>query len=405
MSNLFQTTSSGSAELKIFYAGPIRDQMNETCTILRVAERVNAKWTGSQVAIPLRTSRNQGIGATTDGGTLPAIGRQVTQQAIVTAKYNYLRCGVTGPMIKASASDAGSFVRAAAYEMSQGAKDFSSDINRQLSWDGSGTLALANANTAGSTSLVIKGRESTEAALKFVDVNLVFDVVSGGAVVQSGIQVNSISAGTPSSTTATLVLSAPVTCTAGDSIVRSGSYGNEIQGLLYGMDGLTTTIYNINRATTISYQGNVFDLASGQLTLAQMQNAYNAALQRGGAKLDGAFMDYTSLAYYQKLLTPDKRYVNTQQGDGTFGKKDQFYMEFMGLPCVADKDCPTRIFFLDSSTLQNFVQCDMEWADETGSVYIAQTSSDSLELRFRYFTNLFNAQPSANAVLKTYISP
>lgn len=405
MSNLFQNIASGLAELKNFYQGPIKDQFSENLPIYRGAEKVKQGWSGYQVIRPLRVRRNQGIGATSDGGTLPNIGRQNVQQAIIAAKFNYLRFGVTGPMIKASASDVGSFVRSAAYELEMGYKDLKSDVNRQLSWDGTGTMALANANTSGSNSLVIKGRESTEAALKFVDVGLVFDIVSSGTVVASGIEVLSISSGTPTSSTATLVLSAPVTCTAGDKIIRSGSNNNEIQGLLYALDGGTSTIYNIDRSTYIQYQGNVTDLASAQLKLDSLQQSYNEGLRRGASKFDAIYSDFDSLRYYQKLLTADKRYVNTVKGDGGFAEKDTFYLDFNGIPWVADKDCPTRIFFLPTDVIKAYVLAEMEFADETGTMYIAQTSSDSFEVRVRLFMNLFNEMPAGCSVLKTYISP
>lgn len=405
MANLFQSVTSGLAELKNWYEGPIKDQFNEDLPVWRGAEKMKKGWNGQQVIRPLRVQRNQGIGATSDGGTLPAIGRQGVQQAIIAAKYNYLRFGVTGPMIKASVSNAGSFVRSAAYELEMGYKDLKSDVNRQLSWDGSGTLAKVNANTAGSSSLVIKGRETTEAALKFVDVGLTFDIVSGGAVVQSGITVNSISSGTPTSTTATLVLSTAVTASADATLVRSGSYGYEIQGLLYSLDGGTSTIYNIDRSTYIQYQGNDINCGGGQLTLDLLQQGYNAGMQRGGAKYDAFYSDFTSLRYYQKLLTPDKRYVNTVKGDGGFANKDQSYLEFNGVPWVADKDCPTRIFMLSSDAIKNYVLAELEFADETGSMMIAQVSADAFEVRVRLFANLFNEQPSACAALRNYVSP
>lgn len=405
MANQFQGIQSGLAELKNYYQGPIKDQFSEELPIYRAAEKVKQGWSGYQVVRPLRVRRNQGIGATSDGGTLPAIGRQTTVQATISAKFNYLRFGVTGPMIKSSANDVGSFVRSAAYELEMGYKDSKSDVNRQLSWDGSGTLSLCNANTTASTSLVIKGRESTEPALKFVDVGLVFDVVSGGVVVQSAITVNAISSGTPSSTTATLTLSAPVTVTAGDALVRSGSYGYEIQGLLYSMDGATTTIYGVDRASYPAYQSNAFNQSGAQLTLDAIQQAYNAGMQRGGAKYDAIYSDFTSLRYYQKLLTADKRYVNTVKGDGGFANKDQFYLDFNGVPWVPDKDCPTRVFGLESQDWKAYVLAEMEFADETGSMYIAQVSADQLEVRIRFFANMFNEQPSAQFVMSNYVSP
>lgn len=410
MANLIQSVASGLGELKHFYDGPIVDQLNGDLPIYRACEKIKKGWSGDQVNRPLRVRRNQGIGATTDGGLLPSIGRQTTVQATINVKYNYLRFGITGGMIAASQSDKGSFVRSAAYELEKGYEDLSSDLSRQLSWDGTGDLATVNTAATASTSLVIKGRESTEEALKFVDVGLVFDVyTSAGALVQSNITVNSISSGTAISATATLVCDQPVTCSANDILVRSGSFGNEIQGLLYALDGGTSTIYGVDRSLYQAYQGNVTDAASAQLTLDLMQQPFNQGLRRGSMrKYNAVWTDFASLRYYQKLLTPDKRYNNISaqtKGDGSFGNAGEFYMDFNGLPIVPDKDCPTRFFMLNAQALKMYEQFAMQFADETGSMYIAQTDTDALEVRIRHFTNMFNEAPASAGVLTGYISP
>lgn len=404
MSNVFQSISSGLAELKNYYQGPIVSQFNDEVPVYRAAEKIKNQWSGQQVIRPLKVRRNGGIGATSDGGVLPAIGAQTTVQAIIAAKYNYLRFGITGPMIKASQSDVGSFVRAAAYELEEGYKDLKSDVNRQLSWDGSGFLATVSANAVASTVITVTGRESTEDGSKFLDAGMVIDIVTNASpavLVASGLTINSISG----STTATLTLNAAVTCSSTNKIIRSGSNGNEIQGLLTQLDGNTTTVFSIDRSTYQSTRGNVVDNASTALNLDVMQQAYNLGLQRGGAKYSACWTDFTSLRYYQKLLTPDKRFVNTVKGDGGFGSKDESYMEFNGLPVVADKDCPTRIFFLPMDAIKAYVLAEMEFADETGSMYIAQSGTDAFETRVRFFTNLFNEKASASALLRTYISP
>lgn len=406
MANDFSTISNNLAELKNYYQGPIVDQLNEDLPIYRGAEKVKQGWSGYQVVRPLRVRRNQGIGAVADNGVLPAIGRQSTVQALIAAKFNYLRFGVTGPMIKASASDVGSFVRSAAYELEMGYKDLSSDCNRQLSWDGTGYLAKVSAAAVASTSISVQGREgTTEDGNKFLDVGMVVDITdSSGTVVATGITINAISG----STTATLTLSSAVTVSAGYYLIRSGSSNNEIQGLLYALDGGTSTIYNVNRSTYPSYQGNVQDLSGGQLTLDKMQKSYNDGLRRGGTgngRYSAGYLDFDSLRMYQKLLTADKRYANTVNGDGGFAAKDKFFLDFNGIPLVPDKDCPQRIFFLPMDVIKMYVLAEMEFADETGSMYIAQTSVDALEVRVRFFANMFNEQPSACGVLKNYISP
>ena len=406
MANLFQGITSGFAELKNNYEGPIVDLLSEDLPVYRAAEKIKKGWSGYQVVRPLRIRRNQGIGATTDGGNLPAIGRQSTQQALIQAKFNYLRFGVTGPMIKASMSDAGSFVRSAAYELEMGYKDLRSDLNRQYSWDGTGTLATVASNVAASTSVSITGRESVEQALRFVDIGLVFDIyTSAGVLVQQGITVNSISSGTPNSSSATIVCNVPVTASANNVLVRSGSYGNEIQGMLLSQDGGTSTIYGVDRSTVLSYQGNVVDAAGAVLSLDAIQNVTNLVRRRSGEKVDAYYMDFDTERYYQKLLTADKRFVNTMEGDGGFAKKGETYLQFNGIPLISDKDCPQRWFILNQESWKNYVLCEMEFADETGTMYIAQTSADAYEVRLRFFSNLFPENPSANGVLKGYVSP
>ncbi len=405
MANAFQGILSGQGELKNFYEGPIVDLFNEEVTVLRGADKVKKGWSGYQVNRPLRVLRNQGIGATSDGGVLPTIGRQGTVQATITSAFNYLRFGVTGPMIKASSSDVGSFVRAAAFELEMGYKDLKSDINRQLSWNGNGDLAVMNTTAVSTTSIVIRGRETVEAALKFVSVGLKFDIyTTAGALVQSGITVNAVS-GTPFAATATLTVDTAVSATAGDVLVRSGSYGYEEDGLLVWLDGGTTTINAIDRSLYQQYQGNVLDLAGASFNLDAIQNITNQALQRGGGKIGAYYMDYDTQRFYQKLLTADKRYVNTMEGDGGFSKKGTTYLDFNGVAMVPDKDCPRRLFLLDQESWKNYVLAEMEFADETGSMYIAQTSADQFETRIRYFANLFCESPAANGALKNYVSP
>jgi hypothetical protein len=359
---------------------------------------------------PAQAPRNQGVGATSDGGVLPKIGRQTTVQAIIAAKYNYLRFGITGPMIKASASDVGSFVRSAAYELKMGYEDLKTDLSRQLCWNGRGDLATVYTAAVASNVLVISGRTSAEAALKYIDVQSTFDIIDTSSnVLQSGITVTSISSGTASSATATLVLDQPITAAANTILIRSGSNGNEVQGIFYALDGLTTTVYNVDRSTNLAYQGNVTDLSTAvnpQLSIDAMQTPFNEGLRRGSiGSYNAAYCDFTTLRYYQKLLTPDKRYANAVEGDGTFGKKGKFYMDFNGIAMCPDKDMPLRIAMLPAEVLKMYELCSMAFADETGSMYIAQSDADALEVRIRHFTNMFNEAPAACAVLSGYVSP
>jgi len=404
MANLFADTSSAVYNLMQFYKGPIKDNLNEEVPLYQMADTMKYNWSGQQVQRPLRLQRNQGIGAGSDGGPLPSIGRQGGTQATILAKYNWLRFGLTAGILKASQNDKGSFVRQFQFEMEMGMKDLKSDLNRQISWDGTGTLAQINTTVAGSTTVVISGRESGEPARKFVDVGLVFDIyTTGGALVQSGISVTAVSGG-PLDATATLTTNTAVTATSGNILVRANSKTYEVQGLLTALDGGTSTIYGVDRSVYVQYQGNV-STVSGQLTLDALQGAQNAAEQRGGAKIKYLYSDYNARRYYQKLLTIDKRYVNATAGDGGFAKASKYSLEWNGCEWISDKDCPQRIFLLPDDVWEKAVLCEMEPAEETGSAYIAQAGVDAWEVRVRHFFNCFNAMPAGCAVLTSYTSP
>lgn len=411
MANQFASVSNALAILKNYYAGPIVSQFNDDLPLYRGAEKGKEKWNGQQVIRPVKVTRNQGIGATSDGGTLPKIGQQGTAQAIITAKYNYLRFGLTGPLIKSSQGDKGSFVSAMEFEMSEGLNDLKWDVNRQLSWNGNGRLATVSANAVASNQVSLQHRDvqagiaSAEAPEKFLDIGTYVDFIDTNAnLVAGGAQITALSGLGTATVTATL--DSVVTVNSNNLVVRGGANAQEIQGLLTSLDGGTSTIYNINRSTYPSFQGINVDNGGQQLNLNVMQQVFNNARRKGGAKISVVYCDFDSERYYNRLLIADKRYIGEKvQGDGTFTKKDQSYLSFGGAPVMADQSCPTRFFFISENNLKKYVLAEMEWADETGSYLIAQTSSDSFEARLRLFANFFLEKPSASGVLQNYISP
>ena len=413
MGNNFQGVVTGLAELKNFYQGPIVDQFSEDVAVWKGTEKGKYPWSGQQVIRPLKVRRNPGVGATSDGGILPQIGHQTTVQAIISPAYNYLRFGITAGMIEASKSDVGSFVRGASFELEEGYNDLKSEANRQMTWSGTGILATASTAAAASTSVVLAGRESAEPALKFLDVGSYLDVVRAGVLIQSGITILSITTGTAIASTATVVFDQAVTCNAADGFIRSGSLGQEISGLLTQLDGGTTTVFSIPRATYLQTQGNAINVTSDgtstgtslPLSLNYLQQAEDEAERRGGRSVNCLYSDFGSRRMYQKLLTADKRYVNVVKGDGGFSDESKNYLEFNGKAWVADKDCPQRIFFLPDKYIERYVLAEMTFADETGSMYIAQSEADSLEVRIRFFANLFNSKAAGSSVLINYVSP
>lgn len=403
MPNLFGGVSSQAATLKNYYQGPIVSQFNDMVPFYKNMEKGKEKYNGVQVVRPIKVLRNPGIGATSDGGVLPVIGRQTTVQATISAKFLYLRFGLTAPLIKASQGDKGSFVPAMEFEMEQGMTDFTQSVNRMMLGDGTAKLATVSANAVGSNVVTVTGRESTEDGSKYLQPGMVVDFyTSAGALVVSGVGINAVSG----TTTATLTLDQAVTVSSTDIVVTSGAYGNEVSGVLYTLDGGTSTIYGVNRSTYSVFQGNVVSNGGAALNFNVLKQAWNQGKQRGGAKYNAVYCSYDAERFYEKLLIVDKRYIGKVKGDGTFSNKEENYLEYGGIPLVADKDVlGNRFLMLDTSQWKRYVLSEMEWATESGSELLPQVSSDSFEVRLRLFFDMFCEKPSAQVAVTNFISP
>lgn len=407
MANQFGSTSLTQTLgiLKINYEGPIVTQFNDDVPLYRGAEKGTEKWSGLQVNRPLKVRRNPGIGSTSDGGDLPSIGVQTTIQAVIQSRFNYLRFGLTGPMIKASQGDKGAFVTDMSYEMEQGLEDIKSDVNRQLFWNGRGDLATLSANAVASNVITVTGRTTGEAGNKYLDIGMVIDIydTSTNLPVAQKVAITAISG----TTTATVTLNSAVTASSGNIVVRANSYNNDIQGLTTVLDGATTTIYGVDRSVYGIYTGNYSDLSGVQLQLDSMQRILNENRRRGGGKISAIFCDFDSERMYNKLLVADKRYIGEKVvGDGTFTMKDQSYLEFGGAPVTPDKDCPgSNFFFMSTTGWKKYVLCELEWADEQGSYMYQQAGVDAFEVRLRLFANMFPEKPSNMGRLLNYVSP
>ena len=405
MSSQFQTLAAGVAMLKNWYQGPLKSQFNDDCNIYRGAELGKESWSGQQVIRPLKVRRNQGVGASADNGILPKIGSQGTVQATILSAYHYLRFGVTGPMIKSSQSDKGSFVRTAAYELEEGYKDLMSDLNRALGQDGSANLAIVNASANASTTITVGGRVSGEIADKFIDIQSELDIWDTTGTVQKASGVTVLGMSGVNTSNVTLQLDQPVTVISTDRVVRAGALGNETQGLLSALDGGTSTIYGIVRSSYKSYQGSVVDAGGAPLTLDLLNQVEALARRRGGDDFECVYSDFDSERYYRRLLLSDKRYVNTIEGDGGFSSKKRKYLEFGGKPWVPDKDFQPTIVWINQGGFTKYILAEMDFADETGSMMIAQTDVDAFEVRVRNFLTLFAEKPSGAGRLKNFVSP
>ena len=390
-----QNLSNYDPILKEWYAPMVKDTLNNTVRLFDYIEQDAdpTNWSGNKVIQPQRITRNVGVGSRADGGSLPTSGRQGYLEQQVSAKYNYGRIQVTLPTMVASRNDRGAFERALDSEMKGLAKDFRNDINRQLY----GLHKLCDVNATVSTTNVFTAKDSYDAnvgtddkALRFLKPGMLLDLYQGGSAVDTDITVSSIN-----KTTNVVTVGSTYTFTAADNLYVAGSAGgaSEIEGLL---DAISTSrsYQNIDSATYTTWDSNV--LANGGTARAITDDL----LQRGVDDMDEANSGDLKLVIshhsvrreYLKTLVPDKRFASTALRGGHKA------LDFNGVPFEFDKDAPFRkVFLLDTDTWKYYIQADLQWADNDGSVLSRVSDKPEFEAFLYLFSNLACEAPAANA--------
>lgn len=378
--------------LKDFYAPAVKDTLNSTIPLFKYVEMDgrSSNWSGNKVVQPQRVSRNVGVGARAEGGSLPTAGRQGYVEQQIGAKYNYGRIQVSLPTIVAARDDRGAFIRAIDSEMKGLSKDFRNDVNRQLY--GIHILGSVNA-TVSSTQVVIKDAydanvATSSKALRHLRVNQLVDLYQGASSVATDLTVSAID-----SSTNTVTVDSTTSFTADDDLYVAGAKGNEIEGLLDALD-TTGTYQNIARGTYSSWQSNVLANSGTARAITDdlLQRGVDDMNEQGGGDLSVIFAHHSVRREYLKTLTPDKRFASTELRGGHSA------LMFNGIPFEFDKDCPFRkAFLMDSTTWRYYIQSDVAWAEQDGSILSRVSNKPEFEAFLYLYANLACEQPNANA--------
>jgi hypothetical protein len=390
-----QNLTNFDAVLKEWYEGSVRDILNSEIFLLKTLSKEDGMWAGNNVIFPVNVRRNEGVGARSDGGTLPSAQNEVYQESQIGCKYNYGRIQVTGPTIKASQNDRGAFARAVGSEIKLMVRNLKNDINRQMFGDGTGALAMTNGAGSATTALVVDTPGS-----RFLRGGMVVDVytaTSGGAQ-----EVDSIAISTdPVSRTAATFASAQ---TWGDDsyVFREDSRGLEMMGIRAIVDDgtLGASFQNINRTTYPRWRGNILGNSGTNraLTLDLMQRSIDTASELGNGEIDLIVAHYSARREYIRLLSPDVRYAPLELRGGFktlvyAGGADEIPFHF-------DKDADyNRIYFLDTSSLKVYRQSDFYWADEDGAILSRVSNQDAFEAFLKFYANLGCDAPNKNSRL------
>lgn len=383
------TTSTFSGALKIRFLAPIRDILNSNRVLLEglrtrtdkestgdprasrefrgikaLAEGID--FVGSEFRIPIRISRNQGVGSRAENVVLPAPGNEGFTQISEPLRYHYGLFNITGPLMKASESNEGAFKRALTVE-TQGTTD---SLKRKINIDayGIGDGSLATVRTAATTSTV-----DVESTINFA-VGEIVDVrdVSGSAWTAAARTVTAVDR-----TNRTVTLSgATIAFEVGDLLIRASSDSttavpnNDFNATINGLQKIvdsTGSLHTLDPSSVPQWSSTEIDANQAVVGDNLLRQLTDSIGFESGDDTEMVLITTRGIRNrYANTLTSLKRFNDAQSVTLRGGYKA---LLFDDKPMVVDDQCPVgHVFALNTDALFWSQNSDWEWMDQDGEV-------------------------------------
>jgi len=354
-----------NAALKVLYLPLVREQLSNKNVLLAQVESNSDDVQGVNWEMSLHLGRNQGLGSRAELGTLPDAGHRPSAKATGTLVYHYGLFQVSGPVIRASRTDEGSFVRAVSSEQKDILESLRFDQERQC-WGTSDGVIVATAVTSASTTVNLGG---TAVQRRQLVKGMIIDIgtVASPTSVASGRTITAVG-------TSTIIISgAAVTTATTDRIFRSGNGGaeggvgrkerNGVQALV----AASGSVHGLSTATEAAWASYV-DSTAAAISDARIEQALDEiSISRGDTASVIGFGSHRVLRAYSATLTTLKQFTNTIDLKGGF----KGLMVGSGgsgeVALTAVRDAPENsIYFIDTMHLKEHKSSDWEWVDFGG---------------------------------------
>ncbi len=437
------TAGSNFADaMKTFYLPALNDQVNRATVMLDRLKKSSKEVSGNFAYLALIATRNPAVGSRADsvgaGPLLPAIGTQTYKSATFLMAHHYGRGAVTGPVMRASKSDAGAFARALNTEMEGLSLSLPEELNRQLWSYGHGRAATLDVDQATSTLLTISNRAIFSARIG-ARVHAA-DIAAGtGIVPAAGTTVVAI---TRDNTVTThqleLAAAAGTSLTAADDAIYFGAQSSltaegssraqdmfgipaaiddgaigadeglggvavaaeadEILGgsLAYGGIDRTASAGTFYRSTVMQNPDSAGLLRP--ITVPLFEQAFLNATVVGGAKAGDLelFSDAGSWATFGLLHIGDRIFNDFKETlEGGW-----IALKFNDRPYFFDRDAPRHaVWFLDMATLLLMEQGGFEFMDKDGGVLERVANRDAYEFTLYSDKQLGCKKPNSSVKL------
>ena len=404
------TRTTLDAILQEDYLPGTQEQLNNDIPLLAYAEKNTKDVEGRRAVLAPHVSRNSGIGARAESGTLPTAQSQGYAEERIPLFYNYGRINISGPVMKSAQSDKASFVRAVDSEMKGVTRDLKRDVNRQCWGDGTGAIAgFSGGGASSNTATVIVPLATTNAglggstAIGQLEPGMIVDVgtPTSPTLRASGITLTRVSDAT--ALAASVLFGTAITASSTDFIFRTGSGGvvgtnqKEITGVQLIVDS-SGTVFNVNPTTNPSWvaveksnSGTARSLSEPLIAAAAMDIQI-----AGGEDVNLAVGSPGVYRAFANLQTSLKRFTNTTDLKGGWTGLE-FAAGVKPFPITSDRDCPNgSLYLFNTNYLTQYQMSDWEWMDEDGSVLHMTTGIDAYEAVLYKYHELATSKRNAH---------
>lgn len=379
--------------MKQVYLPPVREVLNNATPLLKYLEKeIQEVPGGSDFIIPLHTGRNDAAGdGRAENATLPPAGNQTFARTFTSPKYLYSRLRVSGPVIAATKSNKGAFLKALESEMKYLMQDTKRSFNRQLHGDGTDALGFY-VSGAGSTTVVVD--DGLGNRFDHFNKTTSVDLVNGSTHVvrQAGL---TATRGSLVSTGRNITLSsaADAGATEGDYFVKASTLGKQMTGIaaiisdanpnsvLYpnGLQKLTIgsepdwaaqVIYADGGSSELTTATNRVDISFEALQDLLTAISVNSDFDESDVNL---FMSSPGLKNkYVQLCRNERVFFNNMKLDGGFSA-----VSYNQKPWVWDPQAKkNRVYALITETLAIFRLADLDWIEVGGDVLYRISGGD-----------------------------
>ena len=341
------------------------------------------------IYLGVRMERRQNGGAQNQGEQFRqnAVGKR--KQATVVAKINIWAFEITNYAISLSSSATAAFFSGLDDEMADSLAAFKKDENRQCFGYGQGVLSQVNGAVNNSVTVTV------DDVMYFYPGMIVdfWTALSGGVMEASGV-ISSIS-----ETNSTITMSAAVTLTDNDYIVRQNilsntppSDGKEMMGLQGIADAGTylTTFQGLLRASYSIWNGSNVAAGGASITSDFLQRTADKVERKSGKTIDTIVSHRNQRRGYINLLTPQKRFQDDDLDAGFSA------LEWNGMRWLVSHDCPRdTIFMYPRKSVQQFEVMPIKLDDTDGKILTRIPHTDTAEGYYKHYSNIGTRHPAS----------